>query len=166
MANETVVKDPTKKSFWHFRNILLITMTAGLPAFMGWAWNKSSDAVTAYLERQKVQESRIKLLEEKIKRDMDNREEERASDKAIWSAIAEERAQITQQEINIRVLQKLYDREHPVTHQPAPLSTTPGPTPADQLPEPPAPVTPPKPSPTDQLKNQQKHLFPQEQQKK
>lgn len=163
MADETVVKDPTKKKFWHFRNIVLILLTAGTPALVGWAWNRSSDAVANYLERQKTQESRIKLLEEKIKRDIENREEERASDKAIWTAIAEERAQITQQEINIRVLQKLYDREHPVAHQPAPTGTTPGPTQAD--PNQPVPQ-PPKPAPIDQLKNQQKHLFPQEQQKK
>lgn len=150
-----LVKDPTKQSFWRFRNIALLFLTATLPALTGWIYTKSEQSVTNYFNKQKSQDERIRALEEDTRERLKELENDHANNKAIWDAITEERNKITEQEIEIRVLQRIVDYElrrsiagfRPATKEP---STTPGETPAE-LPPPPAPVpTPvqiPKPAP-------------------
>jgi hypothetical protein len=118
MADETkveaqaeVVKDPTQKSFWRPRNIGLLLMTAILPALTGWAWNRCSEALTHYFARQNAQDARIKAIEDDTRQRLKDLEDDRANNKAIWDAITEGRNRDTEQDIEIRVLKKLFDRE-------------------------------------------------------
>ena len=106
-----VVKDPTKPNFWRFRNIALLMMTAILPALTGWIYTKSEQSVTNYFNKQKSQDERIRALEEDTQERLRELENDHANNKAIWEAITDERNRIAEQEIEIRVIQRLFDRE-------------------------------------------------------
>ena len=152
MPEETVVKDPTKKSFWHTRNILLLVMTAALPALVGWAWNRSSTAITNYFARQSALDVRIKAIEDDTRQRLKDLEDDRANNKAIWDAIADERNRITEQDIELRVMQKLFDREFGRAH-----GRTSGATP--EATEPP-PVAKPPPIKSDQYRLEKETQHP------
>lgn len=160
MAEETVVvKDPTQKKFWRSRNILLLFMTAATPALVGWAWSRSSEAVSNYFARQRAQDERIRALEDDTRERLKDLENDHANNKAIWDAITEERNRITEQEIELRVMRKLFDREFGHAARPAQPSTTPEPPPAESvLPKPP-PVKP------DQYRLEKESLNPQQKKK-
>lgn len=159
MADETlVVKDPTQKKFWRSRNITLLIMTAALPALIGWAWSRSSEAVTNYFARQRAQDERIKALEDDTRERLKELENDHANNKAIWDAITDEKNRITEQEIELRVMRKLFDREFGHA-RPAQPSATPEPPPAEgALPKPP-PVKP------DQYRLEKELLNPQQKKK-
>lgn len=151
MADEQetkVVKDPLKKSFWHLRNIGLIIITAALPALIGWAWNRSSTAITNYFARQKAQDERIKAVEDDTRQRLKDLEDDRANNKAIWDAITEGRNRDTQQDVDLRVLQKLFDREFgrgqstPRSAPHIPKDPTLPETPQGESQKPPSPVKP------------------------
>jgi hypothetical protein len=167
-----VVKDPTKQSFWRFRNIALLVLTAVLPATTGWIYNKSEQSVTNYFNKQKSQDERIRILEEDTRERLKELENDHANNKAIWDAIAEERTKQTEQEIELRVLQRIVDHEFRrsiMASRPKPEkepSTTPGETPAElfpPLPVPPQPLPVPKPAPRidpDRYRLEQESKFP------
>lgn len=157
-----VVKDPTKQSFWRFRNIALLVVTATLPALTGWIYNKSEQSVTNYFNKQKSQDERIKTLEEDTRERLRELENDHANNKAIWDAISDEKSRITEQEIEIRVLKRIVDHElHRLTligRPPKEPSTTPGEAPAEQPPIPAQRATP-KVDP-DQYRIEQESKFP------
>jgi hypothetical protein len=167
-----VVKDPTKQSFWRFRNIALLVVTATLPALTGWIYTKSEQSVANYFNKQKSQDERIRILEEDTRERLKELESDHANNKAIWDAIAEERTKQTEQEIELRVLQRIVDHEFRrsiMTARPKPEkepSTTPGETPAElfpPLPVPPQPLPVPKPAPridADRYRLEQESKFP------
>ena len=160
-----VVKDPTQKTFWRTRNILLLFMTAAVPALTGWAWNRSSEAVSNYWDRQKAQEARIKAIEDDTHQRLKDLEDDKANNKAIWDAITEQRNKVTEQDIELRVIQRLFDREFRRSSLVKPVD------PKVEPPQenPPAPVDPPKaiaPMRPDQYRLEKEALNPQQQKKK
>lgn len=96
MPEDAIVKDPTKKRFWTLKNIGGLVLVALLPVAGTWAWDSASGAMKTLRDL----DVRIKSLEE-----------EKANNKAIWDAIAENKNEAARQREDLRVMQRLFDRE-------------------------------------------------------
>lgn len=157
MADEPeVVKDPTKKSFWHFKNIGLIAITAAIPALVGWAWNRSSTAISNFMEREKKDQERLFKLEEDVKNLA-----EQSNNRAVWDALTEARNRITEQDVELRVMQKLFEREFGRA-APLPKPTVTHVLKDFVLPEPMPEVAKPTPLKPDQYRIEKEKLHPVE----
>ena len=99
---ETVVKDPTRKRFWTARNILLIITTAILPVAGTGAWDK----MASFLASQEALHDQV-VAQDALLKEID----ERLKDKAVWSSMTEIKNEQIRLLIEIKVLQKLFDRE-------------------------------------------------------
>jgi len=133
MPEDTIVKDPTKKRFWTLKNIGGLVLLAVLPVAGTWMWNA---AATAW-QSMKQMDERLKTLED-----------DRANNKAIWDAIAEDRNEAARQREDLRVMQRLFDREFGRSAGPKAIEP-----PKWEEPKP-APVDP------DRLRVQQEQRFP------
>jgi hypothetical protein len=161
MAEESgVIKDPSKKKFWTARNIGGLFILAIMPL--------TTSKVSDFFSTHSKLVDRVEKLEE-----------EQANNKAIWTAITDQRNRMVEIEIehkagmlaidrefrksNVdRALEKLLDRElGPKTPEPN--------LPVDPLPPSPAPVIPPKPNlpsveqkpiPPDQFREAYEQKFP------
>lgn len=96
MPEDAIVKDPTKKRFWTLRNISGLLLVALLPVAGTWAWNSATNAWST----MKRMDERLKALEE-----------DRANNRAIWDAISENKNEAARQREDLRVMQRLFDRE-------------------------------------------------------
>lgn len=137
MPDEKIEKDVTKKSFWSKKNFLAVLgglIVACLPVLVSWAW----DSVSGAMKTIQALDVRIKSLEE-----------EKANNRAIWDAITENKNEAARQREDIRVMQRLFDRE---------FGRSPGPKTA----EPPR-WEEPKPAPVDpeKLRTMMEQRYPQ-----
>jgi len=96
MPEDTVIRDPSKKRFWTVKNILAALALALLPAVCTWAVGALSDAWKT-----------IKAMDERIK----GLEADKANNQAIWDSIAENKNETSRQREDLRVMQRLFDRE-------------------------------------------------------
>lgn len=99
MTNEVIEKDVTKKSFWSRRNLFAALGTAVIaliPMLFSWVWDVASENIKAIRELG----ARIKSLED-----------EKANNRAIWDAITENKNEAARQREDLRVMQRLFDRE-------------------------------------------------------
>ena len=155
-----VVKDPTKKKFWTSRNIAGLFILALMPL----AASKIMDFFSSH----------SKLIDR-----VEKLETEQANNKAIWTAITDQRNRMVELEIehkatmlaldrefrksNVdRALEKFLDREiGPKTETKPPVETPPDPIkPVDPVKPPPKPPIEQKPVPTDQFRELYEQKFP------
>lgn len=131
---DEIVKDPTKKRFWTLKNIGGLALVAILPVAATWTWN----SITTAWQTLKKMDDRIRSLEE-----------DKANNKAIWDAIAENKNELQRQREDLRVMQRLFDRE---------FNRSSGMKPVD-----PPKWEDPKPVPVDpeRLRIQQEQKYPQ-----
>jgi uncharacterized coiled-coil protein SlyX len=96
MPEDAIVKDPTKKRFWTPKNVGAYILIALLPVAGTWAWN----ALTNAWSTMKRMDERLKVLEG-----------DQANNRAIWDAITENKNETARQREDLRVMQRLFDRE-------------------------------------------------------
>lgn len=162
MADESeVIKDPTQKKFWRTRNIVLLTMTATLPALCGWAGNTAIEKYTAVREWKHRLDARLDAADAAVQARLKDLEDDKANNKAIWDAIAEIKNKQIEMEVEHRVAMRLFEREFGRARDKGPSTTAPpkGPDfnvpPPDPLPAPPVPKIDP-----DQYRLQKEQKFP------
>jgi len=123
MPEDTIVRDPTKKRFWTARNIGGLVLVALLPVAGTWSWNAAANA----WQTMKRMDERLKTLEE-----------DKANNRAIWDALTENKNESARQREDLRVMQRLFDREFGRTRGvdsgvPSPEPPSAGPVDPDKL---------------------------------
>jgi len=93
---EKIEKDPTKKRFWTLKNIGGLALVAILPVAATWAWDVATNAWKT-----------IRKLEDRVQ----SLEDEKANNRAIWDSITENKNEAARQREDLRVMQRLFDRE-------------------------------------------------------
>lgn len=117
-SGEIVVKDPSRKSFWRTRNLVLLILTALLPVVGKSVWDSVSEFVTNHKEMR----ARLERHTEKI-----DELDERTNNRALWEALTEERNRGISLRVELEVMKRLFDREFARSSEKAlPPSTVPG----------------------------------------
>lgn len=127
-----IEKDPSRKKFWRLRNLFLLVLTAFLPVVGKAGW----DEVAEHLSDRQALQAKVEVLEGQLQI-MD----ERLNDRALWESISALKNDHLKSEVQLGILQKLFDREfaraEPIAQRTA----------EDPVAKPPNPLIPPRTTP-------------------
>ena len=83
------IKDPTRKGFWRWRNMLLLGLTALAPVIGKTSW----DWMAGYVEREREMREHVSQLLREVA-ELKKSQEESVQGRPIWTALSEAREEI------------------------------------------------------------------------